>query len=107
MVSITDREKAIEGHYHHMLDVNLRCRSVAYKSLGLWAAEKLGIEDKSAANDYAKRILLYEYDTEHTGKAIEKIISDFKDRNLAFDKYDIHDKFDEFMEEARREIIGK
>jgi hypothetical protein len=107
MTNMQDRGRAIEAHHHHKSTLNINVKARAYKCLGLWASELLGITDPEKAMDYAMALVIFEYDPHHQGDAIDKIFLDFKSKNIDKDRYDIQDKLEELLVKAKQEIIGE
>jgi hypothetical protein len=101
-----DREKQFEAKYKHDEELRFRVAVRRDKLLGLWAASKFGLKG-AEAEAYAKSII--EADMERPGDddVIEKLLADFKARNIEMSEHRIRRHLEECQDEARLQIINK
>ena len=101
-----DREKQFEAKYKHDEELRFRVAVRRDKLLGLWAASKFGLKGADA-EAYAKSII--EADMERPGDddVIEKLLADFKARNIEMSEHRIRRHLEECQDEARLQIISK
>lgn len=107
MSKFEERGKAFENHFHHKVDVNLAIKAKSYKMLGFWAAYLLGIKSQDEAVNYALELVIFEYDPNHKGTAVDKLMRDFADNKVNLNRLDIEDKLEEFKQQAHAEIMGE
>ena len=77
MVDLTSRRDAFENKFAH--EEMLRFKAVARRNnlLGLWAAERLG-KSGVEAGDYAKSVVLADFEESGDEDVVRKILRDFE-----------------------------
>ena len=75
MSTFDDRETAFEAKFAHDADLQFKARVRANKMLGLWAAQKLGL-DEQAAQDYATTIVKTDLAETGDGDVFAKLSTD-------------------------------
>jgi hypothetical protein len=96
------REEEFEKRFAH--DEELRFKAIARrnKTLGFWAAEKLGLSGADA-DAYAKEMVMTEY-AEGDHDVFKKIRRDFDAKGVAQSDHQIHRTMDELLEQAIKQI---
>ena len=103
MTTFDDREKGYEAKY--ALDQEQEFKAVARrnKSLGLWAAEKMGLSTDSA-EQYAAAVVRADMEQPGDEDVFRKIAGDFKASGLTFSEGELRSKMDEFASITREQI---
>ncbi|WP_295709687.1 DUF1476 domain-containing protein [uncultured Brevundimonas sp.] len=103
MTTFDDREKGFEAKY--ALDQEQEFKAVARrnKSLGLWAAEKMGLSPESA-DQYASAVVRADFEQPGEEDVFRKVAGDFKGSGLTVSEGEIRSKMDELMSIAREQI---
>jgi len=103
MTTFDDREKGFESKY--ALDQEQEFKAVARRNklLGLWAAEKMGL-NADRAEEYGRAIV--KADFEHPGEedVYRKITQDLEGAGLTVSEGEIRRKMDELSSVAREQI---
>ena len=103
MTTFDDREKGFEAKC--ALDQEQEFKAVARrnKSLGLWAAEKMGLSPDSA-DQYASAVVRADFEQPGEEDVFRKVAGDFKGSGLTVSEGEIRSKMDELMSIAREQI---
>lgn len=103
MTTFDDREKGFEAKY--ALDQEQEFKAVARrnKSLGLWAADKMGLSPDSA-DQYASAVVRADFEQPGEEDVFRKVAGDFKGSGLTVSEGEIQSKMDELMSIAREQI---
>ncbi|WP_306029900.1 DUF1476 domain-containing protein [Stappia sp. MMSF_3263] len=103
MSTFDRREEAFENKYAH--DEELRFKAVARRNklLGLWAAEKLGL-DADKAQDYAKEVVRSDFEEPGEEDVFRKIRKDFDDAGVDQSDHQIRRTMDELLHQAAEQI---
>lgn len=104
MSTFDNREKAQESKY--ALDKEQEFKVVARRNklLGLWAAAELNYED-AQAHDYAKEVVMSDFDEPGDEDVFRKVAQDFAAAGLEGRDADIRAKMGELMAVAREQIV--
>ena len=108
MTSFDDREKGFERKFAHDDELNFKAIARRNKLLGLWAAEKLG-KTGDAATEYAKEVVLADFDLEHDGvkhDIVAKLLKDFYNLRIEVSEKEIRAEMERLLPIARVEILG-
>lgn len=105
MSSFNDRQKAEEAKF--AIDEELRFKAVARRNklLGLWAAEKLG-KTGTAADEYARTVVLSDFEEPGEDDVFRKIRSDFDAANVDQSDHQIRREMEELLVRAVAEVRG-
>jgi hypothetical protein len=103
MTSFDKREEGFEQQFAH--DEELRFKAIARrnKMLGLWAAGKLGLSGTDAEN-YARSIVLAEFEQGGDSAVIAKIRKDLEAKGIAQSEHQITRTMTELMATAITDI---
>ena len=103
MSEFDKREKAFEAKYkldqEHVFKANAR----RCKLIGLWAAEKMGIEGADA-NAYAMEVVASDFEKPGQDDVVEKVFADLTAKGLDVSEHTVRVEMDRFYEEAARQI---
>ena len=103
MSGFDKRERAEEGKF--ALDQELRFKANArrHKLLGLWAAEKLGL-NADRAEEYGRAIVKADFEQPGEEDVYRKIAQDLEGAGLTVSEGEIRRKMDELSSVAREQI---
>ncbi|MFZ1680240.1 MAG: DUF1476 domain-containing protein [Rhizobiaceae bacterium] len=96
MTSMKDRETAFESKFALDEEMRFRANARRNKLLGLWAAEKLG-KTGEAAEDYAKSVVIADFDEVGDEDVFRKIRGDFDAAGIDQSDHQIRRTMDELM----------
>ena len=105
MTSFDEREKGFERKFAHDGELAFKARALRNKMLGLWAAEKLG-KTGDYASEYAKEIVLVDFEVEGDSDVIGKLLKDFYDAEITVTEQEITSEMERLMPIAQKKIIG-
>ena len=103
MTTFDDREKGFESKF--ALDQEQEFKAVARRNklLGLWAAEKMGL-NAAGAEEYGRAIVKADFDQPGEEDVFRKIAGDFKASGLTVSEGELRSKMDELGSIAREQI---
>lgn len=103
MSTFDRRQEAFESKFAH--DEELRFKAVARRNklLGLWAAEKLGL-DADKALDYAKEVVRADFEEPGDEDVFRKIRRDFDEAGVEQSDHQIRRTMDELLHQAAEQI---
>lgn len=105
MTMFDDREKAFEAKFHLDQEIQFKVNIRRDKLLGLWAAEKLGLNG-DAAKAYALSVVDAEF-TEPDHDASHKVVRDFAARGVPLDQAAVSKELARLADVARAEITSE
>ncbi len=97
------REEGFEKQFAHDEELRFKATARRNKLIGLWAAEKLGLQG-AAAESYAKSIVVAAVEGAGEAGVLRKIRTDFAARNVVQSDHQIERAMHELMEKAINEI---
>jgi hypothetical protein len=103
MSGFDDREKSFEAKYKRDQETLFRITSRRNRLLGLWAAEQFGMPDNQAL-DYAKEVVLADFEEPGDDDVVRKVMTDFGERGLEMTEQDLRKEMIRLMDEAGRQI---
>tara|TARA_Y100001970_G_C14246009_1_gene868252 strand:- start:3549 stop:3869 length:321 start_codon:yes stop_codon:yes gene_type:complete len=92
MNSLDDRKKGFEAKYLKDQELEFKIRSLRNKYVGEWAASVINPENIEA---YIKEVRISDLEKPGDDDLIEKLLEDFKSKNLSIDKNEIIKKIEE------------
>ncbi|WP_332659283.1 DUF1476 domain-containing protein [Brevundimonas sp.] len=103
MTTFDDREKGFESKF--ALDQEQEFKAVARRNklLGLWAAEKMGL-NAAGAEEYGRAIVKADFDQPGEEDVFRKIAQDLEGAGLTVSEGEIRRKMDELQSIARDQI---
>lgn len=103
MSTFDRRQEGFESKFAH--DEELRFKAVARRNklLGLWAAEKLGL-DADKTQDYAKEVVRADFEEPGDEDVFRKIRKDFDDAGVTQSDHQIRRTMDELLHQAVEQI---
>lgn len=103
MTNLSDRERGFEAKYELDKEQAFKAQARRNKLLGLWAAEKMGI-DGDAADAYAKEVVVADFDEPGDDDVLRKVLDDFNGKDVAIDRDALRLKMDELLAVAAQQI---
>ena len=106
MSSFDEREKSFEKKYAHDEELQFKISARRNKYLGVWAAEKLGLSGPSV-QEYCTEVVRSDLEEAGDMDVFRKVRQDFDDKNFAVSDEELRQHMDQFLLQAKEEIIGK
>lgn len=106
MSTFDNRKRDAERKFEHDEELRFKATARRNKLLGLWAAERLGIEG-DAAQAYAKEVVMADFDRPGDDDVLEKVLKDFEAKGVTVDAGGIRNEMERLWPEARRQIMGE
>lgn len=106
MTTFDNREREAEKKFEHDEELRFKISARRNKMLGLWAAEKLGL-DGEAAEAYAKEVVLADFEKPGDDDVLEKVLADFQEKGVDLDAHKIRLEMDRMWPEAQSEIMSE
>jgi hypothetical protein len=100
-----EREKGFEAKYRHDQETEFKITARRNKLLGLWAAEKMGIEGTSA-DAYAREVVTADFEEVGDADVVRKVLGDFKTKGLAVDEPMLRKEMERLTGVAREQITA-
>ena len=88
------REKGYEAKFKHNEELTFKIEARRNKLLGLWLAEKFGM-DSSKAEIYAKEVIMADMDEPGIEDVIRKVSIDIKARGIEISENELREKIEE------------
>lgn len=104
MSKLDERKKGFEAKYEQDQEVEFKIRALRNKLVGEWAAKLVNPENES---EYIKEVRLSDLEKPGDEDIIEKLINDFKLKNIDIEKKEIQNKLDECQRLAHIEFKNK
>lgn len=103
MTGFDDREKSFEAKYRQDQEKLFRITSRRNRLLGLWAANLFAMPDNQAL-DYAKEVVLSDFEEPGDDDVVRKVLKDFAGHGIDMDEHRLRKEMDRLMDEAARQI---
>ena len=103
MSGFKKRKQDAENRFKHDQELEFKANARRNKLLGLWAAEQMGISG-DAADDYAKEVVVSDFDRPGDEDVLEKVLKDFTDKGLDISASRLRKEMDSLMETARAQV---
>ena len=104
MTTFNNRERDAEKKFEHDEELRFKASARRNKLLGLWAAEKLGL-DGAEVDAYAKEVVISDFDRPGDEDVLEKVLEDFQTKGVAVDGRKIRVEMDRLMPIAVKQIM--
>jgi hypothetical protein len=103
MSGLDDREKGYENKYAHDQEIEFKANARRNKLLGLWAAEQMGLDGEAAA-EYAKSVVIADFEEAGDEDVFRKIRGDFDAKGVDLSDHLLRKEMDELLAKARQQI---
>jgi len=104
--SFGNREKGFEAKFKLDQEIEFQITARRNKLLGLWLAEKLGLNE-SEKDTFAASIVASDLEEPGDKDVIRECMANIEERNVKISDDDIRNKIIEFTEEAHKQIVEK
>ena len=104
MTTFDNRQRDAEKKFEHDEELRFKASARRNKLLGLWAAEKLGL-DGAEADAYAKEVVLSDFERPGDEDVLEKVLEDFQTKGVDVDGQKIRVEMDRLMPIATQQIM--
>ena len=101
-----EREKGFEAKYRHDQETLFKITARRNKLLGLWAAEKMGIEGASA-EAYAKDVVAADFEEVGDSDVIRKVLGDLTGKGLEVTETVVRKEMERLMAIAGEQITAE
>lgn len=106
MSSFDNRKKGQESKYALDKEQEFKAMARRNKLLGLWAAEHLNYDD-TKAHDYAKEVVMADFEEPGDEDVFRKVHEDFNAAGLTGREEEIRAKMSELMATASEQIVNE
>ena len=106
MKPLDERKKGYEGKFARDQELEFKILARRNKYLGVWAAEKLGLSGPSV-QEYCTEVVRSDLEEAGDMDVFRKVRQDFDDKNFAVSDEELRQHMDQFLLQAKEEIIGK
>ena len=103
--SFHDREQSFEAKNKLDEELRFKAESRRNKLVGLWAAEKMGMECADA-EAYAKTVVMADMDEPGIEDVIRKVMADFAERNVSVGEDELRAEMERQMAVAIEQVKG-
>ena len=103
MSGFKKRKQDAENRFKHDQEMEFKANARRNKLLGLWAAEQMGVSG-DAADEYAKEVVVSDFDRPGDEDVLEKVLKDFTDKGLDISASKLRKEMDRLMEIARTQV---
>ena len=103
--SFHNREKSFEAKNKLDEELKFKAESRRNKLVGLWAAEKMGIEGADA-DAYAKSVVIVDLDEPGIEDVIRKVMADFTERGVKVSEDELRVEMERQMVVAIEQVKG-
>ena len=103
MTTFDKREDAFEAKFAHDEELRFKATARRNKLLGLWAAEKMGLDEESAA-EYAKEVVRSDFQEPGEEDVFQKIFTDFQENKVEQSEHQIRRTMSELMAVAIEQL---
>jgi hypothetical protein len=101
MSAFEDREKGFERKFASDQEMEFKAQSRAARTLGEWAAHKMGLE---SVEDYVRAVVRAELGAGGEDDVVRKVIQDFSGAGIEVRESEVRSKMDEFLAVAREQV---
>ncbi|MBB4210630.1 hypothetical protein EV659_102221 [Rhodothalassium salexigens DSM 2132] len=104
MTTFNDREAAFENQFVHDEELKFKALARRNKLLGLWAAEKMGMDSLSAV-EYAKSVVKADFEEPGDEDVIRKVLGDFERQQVKIGRDELVLQLEKLFDEAKRQVM--
>ncbi|MBT4711247.1 MAG: DUF1476 domain-containing protein [Alphaproteobacteria bacterium] len=103
MSTLEDRKKGFEEKYAHDKEFEFKVVARRNKLLGLWAAEKLGLDGEDAAA-YAREVIESDFEEAGHEDVFNKVWGDFQAKSVDQSEHQVRRQMADLLEEAKHQL---
>jgi hypothetical protein len=105
MSQFDERKSAEEANYVHNEELDFKVTARRNKLLGAWAAGLMGLEG-DAADEYAKSIVMADFEEAGDDDVYRKIKGDLDAKGLDVSEHQVRREMESFLETARAQLTA-
>jgi hypothetical protein len=106
MTTFDQREKSFEAKYQRDQELQFKVIARRNKLLGLWAAEKLGLDDAEAVA-YAKQVVIADFDEPGDDDVLRKVLGDLEAKGLDIAATEVRREMDRLLAVAKEQVADE
>jgi hypothetical protein len=106
MTTFDNREKAFENKFAHDAEMQFKAEARRNKLLGLWAADKLGL-DGLEADAYAKTVILSDFEEAGDEDVYRKVSGDFAKHAVGVSEQELREQMRILMAQAKGQLVSE
>jgi hypothetical protein len=106
MTNFQDRENTFEKKFKHDKELEFKAIARRNKLLGRWAAEQMGLSG-TAVEDYAKSVVLADFDNPGEDDVLQKLMDDFKSKGVAVSELQVRKQMTDLLDTARKQLLSE
>jgi hypothetical protein len=106
MTQFGDREKAFETKFQKDQELQFKVMARRNKLLGLWAAEKIGLQGDTA-EAYAKEVVVADFDEPGDQDVLRKVLHDLTGKGIEMSEQALRHEMNRLFEQAKKEIAAQ
>ena len=103
MTTFDKREEGFEKQFAHDEELRFKAMARRNKLLGLWAAEKLGLQGADA-NAYAKEVVVADFEESGEEDVLRKVSKDLEAKGVVQAEQEIRRKMHDLLAQAVAQI---
>jgi hypothetical protein len=107
MRTFEDRQKGFEAEFKRNQELQFRVTARRNKLLGLWAAEKLGLQAGDAADAYARTVVDADFEKPGDSDVVEKVQKDLAAKGINLSEAQLRAELTRAGDEAKRQLSEK
>lgn len=106
MTQFSDREKAFETKFQKDEELRFKVNARRNKLLGLWAAEKMGLQGGDA-DAYAKEVVASDFEAPGDDDVLNKVHKDLTGKGIDISEHGVRHEMDRLFEQAKQQIASE
>ena len=107
MSGFEDREKAFEKKFQIDQDLKFKVEVRRNKMLGLLVASELFGMSAAEADAYSKEVISADFEEPGEDDVVRKIMSDIEARGVDFSEHRLRNRMEEFMQDAKQQVMNE
>lgn len=104
MRGFDERQKAFEAEFQRNQELAFRTAARRNRLFGLWAANRLGLPDGDAAEDYARAVIAADFAAPGDDDVIAKVRGDFAAAHVDISEAELQAALARAATEARKQL---
>ena len=104
MRGFDERQKAFEAEFRRNQELAFRTTARRNRLFGLWAAERLGLPDGDAAEEYARAVIAADFTAPGDADVMEKVRADFAAGHIDIKEAELWAALARAAMEARKQL---
>lgn len=105
MTTFDNRQKGFENKFAHEKENEFRIIARRNKLVGLWAAEKMGLENEKA-NAYADEVVQADFEEPGSADVVRKLVADMNKAGITVTDQNVSEALEKFYALAKKQMTG-